>query len=726
MVEVSAGWGQTLKAHLLEKQAELSATPPMARTIATSAVGDKVLSITWYCDAAEWVTEAAYLDMALAVFSFLFVFLYVWVNTQSIVLTLAGMFEIFMSVPLALFCWKILGGQKYVDFLSLVSVYIVVCIGADDIFVFVDTWKLSRAMPKTISGSLETRFAWTFKRAAGTMLTTTATTTICLFVSALAPMPAIRAFGTFAGLLIVVDFLQVITWFPAIVLIKAKFCEECCAKCCTGPCKPETGPKERAATVFLRDKLAPFLRKWRFGFLAISLLLVGGAGAIIPTMAKFTENLVFLNADHPFQYFIDVRASDFYSSEDWKDRVKLLYGVAPNPVTYETGGQVFPATDAGFNTTLHYDAAFTFDAATQQAIVDDCDAAKTAVNAAGVKLVANDEVYCLLNDLRDFGPGPFPLETEAELRAALDAFVVSDVFNERRDNVSKGDDYSSWHTGYVADGDDGIKALWVSLNTTMPTNLEGSLSLTLPHFDDWNAFHASLLPRLRGRRHRRLLPGGVVGLRRLLRHEPLAAVVCAPDGYVAVAAAFIVLLMVTANIIIALYATLTICVVIAFSLAMMALGGTTFGLWEFIFTILAIGMSVDYAVHLAHFYNEAPGTRYEKAQAALHGVGISVIGGAITTVVAAAPLLFCVFSFFKAEGIFIFATSLSAILFSFILLIPLFMTIGPQGEQGDLQVLLRLCGLKKAKAPAGATKTQQATPATGTPDESFNDVAQKA
>ena len=68
---------------------------------------------------------------------------------------------------------------------------------------------------KTISGSLETRFAWTFKRAAGTMLTTTATTTTA-FVGARA-VPAIRAFGTFAGLLIVVDFLRVITWFPAIV-----------------------------------------------------------------------------------------------------------------------------------------------------------------------------------------------------------------------------------------------------------------------------------------------------------------------------------------------------------------------------------------------------------------------------------------------------------------------------------------------------------------------------
>ena len=33
----------------------------------------------------------------------------------------------------------------------------------------------------------------------------------------------------------------------------------------------------------------------------------------------------------------------------------------------------------------------------------------------------------------------------------------------------------------------------------------------------------------------------------------------------------------------------------------------------------------------ADFYNEMGGTRYEKAQGALHGVGVSVIGGAVTT-----------------------------------------------------------------------------------------------
>ena len=40
-------------------------------------------------------------------------------------------------------------------------------------------------------------------------------------------------------------------------------------------------------------------------------------------------------------------------------------------------------------------------------------------------------------------------------------------------------------------------------------------------------------------------------------------------------------------------------------------------MYENVFTILVVGMSIDYSVHLAHFYNEAMGTRYEKAQACL-------------------------------------------------------------------------------------------------------------
>ena len=52
--------------------------------------------------------------------------------------------------------------------------------------------------------------------------------------------------------------------------------------------------------------------------------------------------------------------------------------------------------------------------------------------------------------------------------------------------------------------------------------------------------------------------------------------------------------------------------------------GFKIDLYTGILVVMIVGMAVDYAVHFTHFYNEAQGNRYEKAQGALHGVGVSV------------------------------------------------------------------------------------------------------
>ena len=96
-------------------------------------------------------------------------------------------------------------------------------------------------------------------------------------------------------------------------------------------------------------------------------------------------------------------------------------------------------------------------------------------------------------------------------------------------------------------------------------------------------------------------------------------------------AAFVVLLFITMNVAVAVIATGTVFVVIMTVVALVVLAGFKNGMYEAIFTIICVGMSIDYAVHLSHFYNNAVGTRYEKTRDAIHGVGVSVIGGAITT-----------------------------------------------------------------------------------------------
>jgi len=151
-------------------------------------------------------------DLTLGAISLLLIFAIILLNTTSLLLTLAGLFEILASIPLAMFLWMICG-QRTVSIFELLGLFLILCIGADDIFVFTDTWKESAVMPPSISGSLTNRFTWTYNRAAGAMLTTTATTAFCLLLNATAPFPSFRTFGIFNAFIVICDYVMVITWY---------------------------------------------------------------------------------------------------------------------------------------------------------------------------------------------------------------------------------------------------------------------------------------------------------------------------------------------------------------------------------------------------------------------------------------------------------------------------------------------------------------------------------
>ena len=57
------------------------------------------------------------------------------------------------------------------------------------------------------------------------------------------------------------------------------------------------------------------------------------------------------------------------------------------------------------------------------------------------------------------------------------------------------------------------------------------------------------------------------------------------------------------------------------------------------FFVQAIGLTVDYSAHIAHAYMYCSGTRDERARKALETIGISVLNGAMTTLVATLALI---------------------------------------------------------------------------------------
>lgn len=68
--------------------------------------------------------------------SLLFVLFYISIYTTSAWLGVMGMFQIFMSLPLAFLPYRVIGGIEYFQQLHTLTIYLVLGIGADDCFVY--------------------------------------------------------------------------------------------------------------------------------------------------------------------------------------------------------------------------------------------------------------------------------------------------------------------------------------------------------------------------------------------------------------------------------------------------------------------------------------------------------------------------------------------------------------------------------------------------------------
>ena len=426
-------------------------------------------------------------------------------------------------------------------------------------------------------------------------------------------------------------------------------------------------------TRWLRDSCAPFLNRYRWWLLVASSGLCAAAAAAVVTQMQPAEELKFFSPEHPYQKTLEINSEEFLGTSDWKHQVSLTYGLASPPIRYGASSEFLRADFSDESPwSAVYDEGYDWGPQTQLRVAADCDAA-----ALDKGLVADGEVYCVLNELRDWYPDAFPYESATVLHDALLDFYATSTYAQLKldhENYASLTGFTSTTDG-VAGG--AVKAIFHAFNATIPQNVRPTPGSTGPWFDKWDAFASAHCATDLNCLHTTRLYSFYDVLTSLFSFAFMTTIVC-------VACSFVVLLLVTSNVLIAVFATVTIVAVITCVLAGILLLGFAFGMFECIFIILTCGMAIDYAVHLAHFYKHASGTRVERATSALHGVGLSIIGGAITTMGAGAPQFMCAILFFRLNGTFIFLTSGLALLFSFFMLIPLLMAMGPEAQQGEL------------------------------------------
>ena len=180
-------------------------------------------------------------DMYLLLGSFLCIIFFMVFHIRSLFLAITGIFGIIMSLGIWLFFYRVIFGIESLSLLSTLALFLILAIGTDDIFVFWDTWKYSAMLDLKASDikneimeqnmifdttnkseimNLTLRMAWTLRSAGAAMLATTFTSAVAFFAIAISPITPVHNFGIFMGGLTIINYILVLTWFPACVIIQ--------------------------------------------------------------------------------------------------------------------------------------------------------------------------------------------------------------------------------------------------------------------------------------------------------------------------------------------------------------------------------------------------------------------------------------------------------------------------------------------------------------------------
>lgn len=161
-------------------------------------------------------------DSIFLVFGMIFVTLCVYFYTKSIIITLGTFLAVTYSLGVSYFVYTYIFNIEFFPFMNLLTLVVIVGIGSDDTFIFCKFWEMEKrnASPGADLTELVMR---TMKYAIPAMFVTTITTAGAFIASMVSQVTAIDCFSIFSGLTVLINFLFMITWLPACVIVAEKY-----------------------------------------------------------------------------------------------------------------------------------------------------------------------------------------------------------------------------------------------------------------------------------------------------------------------------------------------------------------------------------------------------------------------------------------------------------------------------------------------------------------------
>jgi predicted RND superfamily exporter protein len=625
-------------------------------------------------------------DAMLAIFSLLFVFLWLRVNTGSWFLAGVGIFEIFFSIPVAWFIFTVIFRIKYFATLNALSIFIVAAIGADDIFIFMDAYKQSKYRNPDKLDSLETRMSWVYRRTGTAMAITSATTCSAFLCTLITPLTSIQSFGIFAAVVILIDYILVMTLFcTAIVIYHDRYEDRGCFGCCctdfsiTDPSPTATAKealesgeqdaKGDAVSEFFRTRVAGFinvpLHRLVLGVIFLSWLGVCVWQTTLIEATKEAEQ--FLSEDHPLQKSVSILNSEFPTA-DQDSGLKVYYAWGLGEVDRAGVNLLLDPETYGVPTFVE---DFDFNKQCQTELVTLCDKFRTDPQYNGLlkRKSGLGMVYCFVEELAAYGikgdledckyvrSGDWKQEEwqidPNDLDGIMDGFL-------REKSCFDDDGVETISARYSNElGWDGLTMRYAAVSVeseVLNPFSQDAESVTRAEYDQFIAIAEELDQVVSNYCSGNVVMTDLDEKFVFMNNQGIYVRSAIQSAILGVCIAFVVLLISTRVFHIALFASLSIISVLVSVTGTMVMLGWQLGSIESILIGIIAGFSVDYVVHLAHAYETANGSTEERIVEAFGDMGISVLNGMITSVAASIPLFFCQLQFFAKFGTFLCLT----------------------------------------------------------------------
>ena len=642
--------------------------------------GVKLASFKFSSYKLDQFSEKLLAEVIFPALAMIIVFLIMWFFLGSFILTFTGLFCIIYAIGLSYFLYTMVFKIDFFPFLNVTTLVFLVGIGADDAFVYYDIWR--QTLAANPCANIMQLTLKTLRYAALSMLVTSLTTASAFFAGVSSSITAIRLFGLFAGTSILTNYLLMITYFPAVVALHEKWVlkyvdghsslegvpaessdpektdsvqnapvAQDMSQSIAAKLEENTGVKEKkrsfcflqvidfpcssliSATSFFKTISSKMFEDWlpkaviKLRYVWITLLVCLTAGFLCVNFVKpglrppDSKDFQMFASSHPLEnYYLNYKSYFRFEQKNRGMWVELLWGIKP-----EDNGNKFNPDDKGtLQMDENFDKSSLFSLSGQKFLRSLCQS------------IGEQSFFMAFGSQGQQCPFETFIETCTSPGTGCCGVNASFPFPAHIAEKCVRETSTYNDTGVLFDEQGKIVGFHLEILT------DQSFTTSFTVMDDfWKKvkswFDKEMAEAPTG------LKNGWLGF---LNLDFFALQIGLSEGTfsslgISVAVSFTVMLLTTLNILISIYAIITIIGIISITIGCLVLAGWQLNILESIVVSVAVGLSIDFTMHYGVAYTLAPdkSQRDSRVRYSLKHIGSAITMAALTT-------------FFTGRGIF--------------------------------------------------------------------------